>query len=835
MQIRHRLHSGSDTCYYHILSIVDLNYMSTYPVLKGILQSSQSYTWNTADSLGRGATAVVYLGREKGSGHVVAVKVFHEHLRIGQGGEDLRELELLRRLSHENIISLHAIEHELQTKRVVLVMEYCEGGSLYHMLDQPQYQYGLPEEQFLLVLHHVASGMQYLRRAGVVHRDIKPGNIMRYLTDDGNSIYKLTDFGAARDLSDEENFTSLYGTEEYLHPGIYERAVLRLPSEQQFDAKVDLWSLGVTFYHVATGQLPFQPHGGRSNKETMYRIISRKESGVISGQQHFEGGPIHWGRELPQTCLLSSGLRVVITPLLAGLMEPDAAKMLTYEAFFTSVHQLHLKTKLSIFHYTSATMLTLYIENGCTLSGLQDCVASMTDLPASQQLLLLGGHPLEDVVDPMAPVAAFPIHLKISVIYLFPREMTAVEAPRLSQPEIPPFPEFLNIIDVDKDARLALNCLARGHLIKHHTQLTNEQQRCLVEGQLCLRMYIDARLRTAGEGLQQMQQQVAESKKRFDMFYSVVTLLSSLCQHPSYFEEILQDETLRRVHIKAEERADEIQRYRRGLQEKLDEARPHAAQWGELCCRQSCTGKVEHHLTVIGNIQNRFRRDKTVKNQMTSHDENIHRFERQKLQEHCMRMLSILTGHCVPTRDRLHTQAFSFVGMLLKALSRIIKVERNNESVLNCQQLLSSRLDKIEMKCQEEVKNLQKQRSEQDRLEQQQQELERLHEQRQQQSSDEGYYTKSTSSTTPTTTTSTTVSSSATLPLGPLPERPFVGSGDESMECKSLRDEFLSLRTDSDVVYSLLKGNLEIMKRLEEDAYQMLSCGSLSKNLKEGK
>ncbi|KAK7503339.1 hypothetical protein BaRGS_00005260 [Batillaria attramentaria] len=700
--------------------------MSTYPVLKGILQSSQNYTWNTADSLGRGATAVVYLGREKGSGHVVAVKVFHEHLRIGQGGEDLRELELLRRLSHENIISLHSIEQE-----------YCEGGSLYHMLDQPQYQYGLPEDQFLLVLYHVSAGMQYLRRAGVIHRDIKPGNIMRFLTDDGNSIYKLTDFGAARDLSDEENFTSLYGTEEYLHPGIYERAVLRLPSEQLFDAKVDLWSLGVTFYHVATGQLPFQPYGGRSNKETMYRIISRKESGVISGQQHFEGGPIHWGRELPATCLLSSGLRLVITPLLAGLMEPDPARMLTYEAFFNSIQQLQLKTELSIFHYISATMLTLYIEPGCTLSGLQDCVASMTDLPASQQLLLIGGHPLEEVVDPMTPIAAFPTHIKISTIYLYPREMTVSEAPRLKQPEIPPFPEFLNIIDVDKDARLALNCLARGHLIKHHTVLTNQQQQCLVEGQLCLRMYIDARLKVAGEALQQMQQQVAESKKRFDMFYSCVQsvqlLLHSLRGHSDfYFQEILQDETLRKVHTKAEERAEEIQRYRRGLQEKLDEARPHASQWGDLCCKQSC------------NIQNRFRRDKTVKNQMTAHDENIHRFERQKLQEHCMRMLSILTGHCVPARDRLHTQAFSFVGMLVKALSRVIKVERNNESVLNCQQLLSTRLDKIEVKCHEEVKRLQ-------------QEM-----QRQERSSDSGYCTT-----------------------------------------------------------------------LEDDAYQMLSCGSLSRNLKE--
>lgn len=799
--------------------------MSGYPVLKGILQSSQNYTWNTADSLGRGATAVVYLGREKGSGHVVAVKVFHEHLRLAQGGEDLRELELLRRLNHENIISLYAIEQELQTKRVVLVMEYCEGGSLYHMLDQAQYQYGLPEKQFLLVLFHVAAGIQYLRKAGVVHRDIKPGNIMRYLTDDGSSVYKLTDFGAARDLSEEENFTSLYGTEEYLHPDMYERAVLRLPTGQQFDARVDLWSLGVTFYHVATGQLPFQPYGGRSNKETMYQIISKKESGVISGQQHFEGGPILWGRELPATCVLSSGLRQVITPVLAGLMEPDPARMLTYEQFFTRVQKLQAQIKLYIFHYTHAVMHTLFIDPSATISRLQDCIASVTDQPAAQQLLLVGGHCLDDLMQPLTTVAAFPVHIRNSIIYLFPREAACSDPPRLTPPDIPTFPEFLNIIDIDKDSRLALNCLARGHLIKHHTQTIAQRQNALVEGQLCLRMYIEARLRAAGDILQQMQQQIMESKKRFKMFYACVQSIQCLLvsmgrQSDRYFMELLADETLRTVHAKAEERSEEIQRYRRGLQEKLDESRPHASQWPELCEKIACTSKVEHHLTVITNIQNRFRRDKTVKNQMTAHDENIHRFERQKLQEHCTRMLSILTGHCVPSLENFHKQACFYASLLVKALMRIIKVEKNNESVLHCQKLLSSRLDKIEEKVRDEVEHLRQQHEHllhQHHLQHQQ----LLHQQPlpQRSSLDTGL---GTSVPTATTTTVTDVDLS----------RPSVQpEGGEVTEPMSFRENLQSLRLESEELLSLFEGNLNIMRRLDEDASQMISCGSLSRRL----
>ncbi|BFZ10682.1 hypothetical protein BsWGS_13721 [Bradybaena similaris] len=634
---------------------------SNYPVVKGTLVSTDNYTWNTADSLGKGASAVVYLGRNKVTGEYVAVKVFHDHVYQGYKTDDLRELELLRQLKHQNIINLLNVEKTAVTSKLVIIMEYCEGGSLHHMIDQPQYSYGLTEDEYLLVLYHVCSGMEYLQLMNVIHRDIKPGNIMRFVTKDGFSLYKLTDFGAARNLYEDENFQSLYGTEEYLHPGMYERAVLRLPNSQTFDAKVDLWSLGVTFYHTATGQLPFRPYGGRSNRRTMFEIITQKESGVISGVQTIENGPIELKRDLPETCPLSSGLKSIVIPLLAGLMEPDASKMITYSGLFRIVHNIKEKITINVFYYNKCEELVIYADPSTALSGLQDLIAAQTDLTATDQILIVGAKALEEVVYPLSSVQSYPSHLRRSGIYLFQREITEVH--KLAQPDLPPMPDLL-LLDIEGDARQAHSCASWGELVKRIQHNCSQQQERLISGLLSFRMFTESRLQATKVSHEYTKQLLDECKNHIDTLYDMLEILHDIVanKNPDSQDAAalgkLLDPVIRHAHSAASERMQEIEKYREGLVKKLEEIKVYASKFSAACSQAQCGKKIDHALSIIQAVYNRFRRDRNVKHQMTSHDFNIHRFE----------------------------------GALTKCYSRVVKVERNIGVVQKCLDMIIGKL-----------------------------------------------------------------------------------------------------------------------------------------------
>ncbi|KAB0394252.1 hypothetical protein E2I00_015341 [Balaenoptera physalus] len=332
-------------------------------------------------------------GQDQKSGELVAVKVFNTASYLRPREVQVREFEVLRKLNHQNIIKLFAVEEMGGSRQKVLVMEYCASGSLMSVLEGPENAFGLPEDEFLVVLRCVVAGMNHLRENGIVHRDIKPGNIMRLVGEEGQSIYKLTDFGAARELDDDEKFVSVYGTEEYLHPDMYERAVLRKPQQKAFGVAVDLWSIGVTLYHAATGSLPFVPFGGpRRNKEIMYRITTEKPAGAIAGTQRLENGPLEWSYTLPITCQLSMGLQSQLVPILANILEVEQAKCWGFDQFFAETSDILQRVVVHVFSLPQAVVHHVYIHAHNTIAIFLEAVYKQTNVAPQHQEYLFEGH-----------------------------------------------------------------------------------------------------------------------------------------------------------------------------------------------------------------------------------------------------------------------------------------------------------------------------------------------------------------------------------------------------------------------------------------------------------
>ena len=127
------------------------------------LRSSQNHQWLTSDMLGQGATGGVYRGWRIDTGASVAVKTFNTVGLQRPSHVHNREFDILRAISHPNIVQMFAVEEEERSKESVIVMELCTGGSLYNVLEEPEYIYGLREEHLLKLISDVTNGMSYLR------------------------------------------------------------------------------------------------------------------------------------------------------------------------------------------------------------------------------------------------------------------------------------------------------------------------------------------------------------------------------------------------------------------------------------------------------------------------------------------------------------------------------------------------------------------------------------------------------------------------------------------------------------------------------------------------
>ncbi|MEV7292672.1 protein kinase [Streptomyces microflavus] len=206
------------------------------------------------DLLGEGGMASVYLAYDSALDRQVAIKTLHTELGREQSFRERfrREAQAVAKLQHTNIVSVFDTgEDELGGALMpYIVMEYVEGQPLGSVLAADIQQYGaMPADKALKVTADVLAALETSHEMGLVHRDIKPGNVM--MTKRG--IVKVMDFGIARAM--QSGVTSMtqtgmvVGTPQYLSP---EQALGR-----GVDARSDLYSVGIMLFQLLTGRIPF--------------------------------------------------------------------------------------------------------------------------------------------------------------------------------------------------------------------------------------------------------------------------------------------------------------------------------------------------------------------------------------------------------------------------------------------------------------------------------------------------------------------------------------------------------------------------------------------------
>nr|XP_014270311.1 serine/threonine-protein kinase ULK2 isoform X1 [Halyomorpha halys] len=302
------------------------------------------YKYYAKDIIGHGAFAVVYRGKAiNNPKKVVAIKnVTKKNLAKSKDllDKEIDILQELTKLQHENVVALYAVEDRSHV--VFLIMEYCNGGDLADYLQSEKDKHSktksktlvrgpregttkskgtLSEDTIRMFLKQIAAAMKALHAMGVIHRDLKPQNILLSYNVPKENLtpsmitLKIADFGFARFLEDGVMAATLCGSPMYMAPEV----IMSL----QYDAKVDLWSIGTIIFQCLTGSAPFNAQ----NPQALKRIY---EKNLVL---------------IPD---IPSGTSPEMADLLTGLLKRNASERMSFEHFFAHPYLNPPKTPVPI-------------------------------------------------------------------------------------------------------------------------------------------------------------------------------------------------------------------------------------------------------------------------------------------------------------------------------------------------------------------------------------------------------------------------------------------------------------------------------------------------------
>lgn len=223
--------------------------------------------------LGQGGMATVYLGYQETLERQVAIKVLPPHPGLNAMFVERFQLEAktVARLQHPHILPLY--DHGVEDDILYLVTPYIDGGALDEVMRDGRVDTAYTER----LLRQLAGALDYAHRQGVIHRDIKPGNIL--LDGEGNAL--LADFGIAKIAGDTGNLTGtgVVGTPAYMSPEQCQGMAL--------DARADIYSLGVVVYEMLTG---IQPYQAETPINVMMKHVTEPPPDILAVAPHLPEG-----------------------------------------------------------------------------------------------------------------------------------------------------------------------------------------------------------------------------------------------------------------------------------------------------------------------------------------------------------------------------------------------------------------------------------------------------------------------------------------------------------------------------------------------------------------
>ena len=210
----------------------------------------QNYHLSSGKVLGKGAYGTViktYARNDINKERPFAIKIIDKNMLELDAAEEIsNEMQILWALDHPNVVKYH--ETYSDWKKMYLVMEFCP----YNILDSQDGSNEFkiyPENEARDLIKQLLSAMCHYNAHGVIHRDIKPDNIM--IGQDGRP--RFCDFGVAKKISTQNKLHSDVGTDQYKAPEIH---------KHNYDEKCDIWSLAIVIYQMVTGDVPFDIDAG---------------------------------------------------------------------------------------------------------------------------------------------------------------------------------------------------------------------------------------------------------------------------------------------------------------------------------------------------------------------------------------------------------------------------------------------------------------------------------------------------------------------------------------------------------------------------------------------